>query len=61
MKGGIAMIAVASAGPLAHKQMPTLWCIFEKRICEFAQNQQPVFECTCRRDEEMPCRTNERG
>ena len=55
------MIAVASAGPLAHKQMPTLWCIFEKRICEFAKNQQPVFECTCRRDKEMPCRTSERG
>lgn len=54
------MIKATSDGPLAHKKMPTLWCIFERRICEFAQNRQPVFECTCSSDAEMPCRANER-
>jgi hypothetical protein len=31
------------------------YCIFEKRLCEYAENHRPVFECTCPSDEEMPC------
>jgi hypothetical protein len=31
-------------------------CIFEKKPCRWAVNENGVFECTCPSDDEMPCK-----
>lgn len=37
-------------------EVPLHWCIFEKRICKFAENKNGCFECKAPSDEEMSCR-----
>lgn len=32
------------------------FCIFEKKICKFAQNKGSCFVCKAKSDEEMICR-----
>ena len=31
-------------------------CIFEKKYCRFANNENGSFDCKCKSDEEMPCK-----
>lgn len=32
------------------------YCIFEKRICRYAEKNGHAFECQCPSDDKMPCR-----
>lgn len=32
------------------------WCIFEKKICQYAENCGPAFECKAPSDEDMKCK-----
>ena len=32
------------------------WCIFERKICRYANKQGPVFNCNAPSDDEMPCK-----
>mgnify|MGYP000856877990 CR=1 FL=1 len=32
------------------------YCIFEDKICPYANKKGPAFECTAPSDDEMPCR-----
>lgn len=38
------------------REDPPRWCIFEKRICQYANKKGPVFTCEAPSDEEMTCR-----
>lgn len=31
------------------------WCIFESRLCSFANREVNTFECTAISDNDMPC------
>ena len=33
-------------------------CIFEKRTCGFAENNNGSFSCNCKSDDEMPCKNH---
>lgn len=43
---------------LQNKEDDNKYCIFEKRICRFADKQGNVFNCTAKSDEVMTCRKN---
>jgi hypothetical protein len=43
-------------GAQAVKEQSEHYCIFEKRICQYAHNVDGVFECNAPSDEEMKCK-----
>ena len=43
---------------LVNKEQDNKFCIFEKRICRFANKQGNAFTCTAKSDYEMLCNKN---
>lgn len=43
---------------LKGKENDSKYCIFEKRICRFARKDDNTFECTAKKDIQMPCNKN---
>lgn len=54
LKGGDIMIDLEKKDPRIEDSRR--YCIFEKRICRYAEKNGQAFECQCPSDDQMTCR-----